>query len=162
MFWPQSGSAQNWDAVGKVHYDDHVEWLLVEAKAHLGEIESSCSAKSPKSKETIYKALEMASQAFGNTSIPVENWTQKYYQYANRLAVLSFLEKELSPPTRTRLLFLYFYGDQREDGVNAPQNADEWLPSIEETHRWLGIDENSELMQRVHHLALPVNPNQIR
>jgi hypothetical protein len=36
-FWPQTGSSQNWDAVGKISYEDHEEWLLVEAKAHVGE-----------------------------------------------------------------------------------------------------------------------------
>ena len=35
-FWPQSGTSQNWDAVGKIHHDGHDEWVLVEAKAHLG------------------------------------------------------------------------------------------------------------------------------
>jgi len=39
-FWPQTGNAQNWDAVGKIHFGKTAEWLLVEAKGHIGEIES--------------------------------------------------------------------------------------------------------------------------
>ena len=35
-FWPQSGNAQNWDAVGKIDYGDRTEWVLVEAKPILG------------------------------------------------------------------------------------------------------------------------------
>ncbi len=52
-FWPQSGSAQNWDAVGKIFVDGKEEWLLVEAKAHIKELQSSCRAKSERSKAKI-------------------------------------------------------------------------------------------------------------
>jgi hypothetical protein len=50
QFWPQTGTSQNWDAVGKIIFEDHEEWLLVEAKAHLSEVESSCGARSQASK----------------------------------------------------------------------------------------------------------------
>jgi hypothetical protein len=47
QYWPQSGQAQNWDAVGQIHFNDRVEWLLVEAKGHRGEVVSSCGARNP-------------------------------------------------------------------------------------------------------------------
>ena len=156
-FWPQTGNAQNWDAVGKIHFDDRYEWLLVEAKGHIGEIESKCGASNPVSKQKIYSALEKASRAFGNQSKPVENWLEPYYQYANRLAVLYFLMKECVQPVSARLLFIYFYGENREN-LECPQNEQEWLPSIQKTNEWLGFDKSYELAQRVHHLFLPVNP----
>lgn len=35
QYWPQSGTQQNWDAVGQAKIDGADEWLLIEAKAHL-------------------------------------------------------------------------------------------------------------------------------
>lgn len=156
-FWPQTGNAQNWDAVGRICLDNVTEWLLVEAKGHVRELESKCGATSQASQQLILSALEKTSKAFGNSRQPIENWLAPYYQYANRLAVLYFLMKECVPAIKTRLLFIYFYGENRE-GWECPQSEQEWLSPIERMTDWLGIDEHSELMQRVHYLFLPVNP----
>ena len=45
--WPSH--AQHWDAIAQLNVGGRSEWLLVEAKAHVGEMSSSCAAKSPKS-----------------------------------------------------------------------------------------------------------------
>jgi len=156
-FWPQTGNAQNWDAVGKIHYGDMDEWLLVEAKGHIGELESKCGATNRVSKQVIYSALEKTSRAFGNRHQQIENWLAPYYQYANRLAALYFLMRKCSPPVNARLLFIYFCGENRKNS-NCPQNEQEWLPEIEKMTGWLGIDRQSELTQRIHYLFLPVNP----
>lgn len=156
-FWPQTGNVQNWDAIGQVYFDNKYEWLLVEAKGHIGEIKSTCGATNPKSKQKIYSALEKTSKAFGNQSKPIDNWLTPYYQYANRLAVLYFLLKECNPPVKARLLFIYFYGDSRID-AECPQSEQEWLPAIQSMSDWLGIDKSSELSQQVHYLFLPINP----
>ena len=37
-FWPQGAGIQNWDAVARLQIAERPEWLLVEAKAHCGEI----------------------------------------------------------------------------------------------------------------------------
>ncbi len=37
-FWPDRGTPQHWDALGKGTFDGEREWLLVEAKAHIDEI----------------------------------------------------------------------------------------------------------------------------
>jgi hypothetical protein len=160
-FWPQTGNPQNWDAIGKIHFDDHDEWLLVEAKAHLGEINSHCGATSPVSKEKIRVALAKASQAFGNQTKPVDNWLKNYYQYANRLAVLHFLMNESVPPVPARLLFIYFCGEERRN-IECPQNEQEWSPAISAMDEWLGVDKNCELTRRLHYLYLPVNPKKRR
>jgi hypothetical protein len=156
-FWAQTGNSQNWDAVGKIHFDNRDEWLLVEAKGHVGEINSDCGATNPTSKKKIFAALEKTSQAFANQSKPVENWLKNYYQYANRLAVLHFLMNECIPSVNVRLLFIYFYGENREN-LECPQNEQEWLPAIQEMNDWLGVDKSCELAKRIHHLFLPVNP----
>jgi hypothetical protein len=157
LFWPQTGNSQNWDAVAKIHFNDHDEWLLVEAKGHLGEVKSNCGAVSHNSTEKIISAFEKTSQAFGNRSKPVLNWLENYYQYANRLAVLYFLMKECAPPVHVRLLFIYFYGENREHAVCA-QNEQGWKPLIQDMNDWLGVDQTGELAERVHHLFLSVNP----
>jgi len=157
LFWPQKGDVQNWDAVGKIYFGGSVEWLLVEAKSHIAEIESPCGAKNRSSKQAIRLALEKTSRAFGNRSQPIENWLAPYYQYANRLAVLYFLTKECDPPVNARLLFIYFYGEKRR-GWKCPQGESEWVQEIQKMTDRLGIDRCCELSQRVHYLFLPVNP----
>lgn len=156
-FWPQSGSAQNWDAVGKIKYTDHEEWLLVEAKAHLGEVVSHCGAKSEKSIAKIRLACKKSMNVFCDRPMDVEHWLSPYYQFANRLAVLHFLMRECKPAIPGRLLFINFIGDQRKDG-DCPKTEDEWQPVIKTMEGKLGIDNRCELYQRVHHLYLPVNP----
>ncbi len=37
-FWPQTGTVQNWDAIGWIEVNSHPELLLVEAKAHAKEL----------------------------------------------------------------------------------------------------------------------------
>ncbi len=58
-FWPQSGTAQNWDAVGALDIQGRQEWLLVEANAHLGEVKSTCGARNPNSLDKI-KSLSLS------------------------------------------------------------------------------------------------------
>jgi hypothetical protein len=156
LFWPQTGNSQNWDAVGKIHFGSYDEWVLVEAKGYIGELISRCGAKNAQSKQKIHVALEKACQAFGNQSKPVENWLEPYYQYANRLGVLYFLMNECIPSENARLLFIYFYGENRVN-LECPQNELEWLPAIEKVYDRLGININFELTKRIHHLFLPVN-----
>ncbi len=156
-FWPQTGNAQNWDALGKIHYDNSNDWLLVEAKGHIGEIKSHCGARNPVSKQMIFSAFQSTSQVFGNQLKPAENWLSPYYQYANRLAALHFLMNECLPAVNARLLFLYFYGDNRAN-LECPQSEQDWLPAIRKMNDWLGIDKSSTLASRIHYLFLPVNP----
>ena len=51
--WPQTGTAQNWDAVGRLTRGDSTEWILAEAKAHTGELISNCGAAPSQSNGTI-------------------------------------------------------------------------------------------------------------
>ena len=159
-FWPQSGSAQNWDGVGKICVDGKEEWLLVEAKAHKKELNSPCKAQSERSKAKIRFSLEKTKNAFSGSKSTVDNWLSPYYQYANRLAVLYFLMDECNPPVPARLLSIFFVGDQRTD-ADCPQSAEEWEPVLGEMDDWLAIDHRRSLLARVHHLFLPVNPEAI-
>ena len=157
-FWPKSGRAQNWDAVGKIKHGGGEEWLLVEAKAHTREIKGNgCGATSARSIEKIEKALAETKAAFGAGSTPLENWLGPYYQYANRLAALYFLMEKYQPALPARLLFIYFLGDKHKN-QECPRTKDEWQPSIEEMESELGIDRGCPLYTRVHHLFLTVTP----
>ena len=156
-FWPQTGNAHNWDTIGKIYFGNTFEWLLVEAKGHIGEIVTKCKATSPENKKVIYSSLEKTSKAFGNYLQPIKNWIDTYYQYANRLAVLYFLMKECVPSVNARLLFVYFFGENREN-LKCPQSEQDWESVIRDIEIRLGIDKNSELAQRTHCLFLPINP----
>jgi hypothetical protein len=156
-FWPQTGNAQNWDAVAQVQINGQTEWLLVEAKAHVGELQSKCGATHPKSIRKIAAAMQKTSIAFGNQTQPIDYWLKPYYQYGNRLAVLYFLMRECDPPIPTRLLFIYFYGENMS-GNECPQSEGEWQPTVQKMESWLGINKSGELGKRVHHLFLPVSP----
>lgn len=151
-YWPQRGSVQNWDAVGWLQYPDRREWLLLEAKANVEELRSASGAKHPGSVGKIEQALEATKRAMGVD--PARDWTQPYYQYANRLAFLHFLATQ---GVAARLCFLYFTGDAAP-GRTCPKNAKEWKPAIDEMKRHLGLTGQSELESRVHHTFLPVTP----
>jgi hypothetical protein len=97
-FWPQTGNVPNWDAVGHLESNSDNECLLVEAKAHVEELHSSCGASKKGGLDTIRTALEGTITASGSAA-EIDDWLSPYYQYANRLAHLHFLYSCL-PPSR--------------------------------------------------------------
>jgi hypothetical protein len=99
-FWPARGP--QWDGLAKC--GDVV--LLVEAKAHVGELASSCAAESPVSRDLITKSLDATKRALGAKADA--DWMNGYYQLANRLAHLSFLRER---GVDARLVLLQFTGD---------------------------------------------------
>ncbi|MFH1314386.1 MAG: hypothetical protein ABIJ00_14310 [Candidatus Eisenbacteria bacterium] len=151
-FWPQTGNAPNWDAVGRIRSDSVDRWLLVEAKAHIGELKSRCSAESPRSLETIEKALHQTQQAVG-IEVP-RDWLKEYYQYANRLAVLHFLEYQGVPAC---LLYIYFCGDTNPH-ADCPKERDGWKEALEMQDSVLGLDSAKKKKFRIHTIYVGVTP----
>lgn len=49
QYWPSRGMSPQWDAVGSLIRAEVEEWLLVEAKTHLGEMETTWKEKAPES-----------------------------------------------------------------------------------------------------------------
>jgi hypothetical protein len=88
-FWPTKGNTLNWDAVGEVTIEGRDEWLLVEAKAHIGELISHCTAKAYGGLPKIRAAFESIRQYLGATG--ASDWLSPYYQYCNRIAALKYL-----------------------------------------------------------------------
>jgi len=155
-FWPQTGEAHNWDAVGQLLTNGNREWLLVEAKAHTGEIFGECGAKSKQSKQTIMDAMKQAMRSYNADDIPVEKWLKPYYQFCNRLTILHFLNNVCEPAVSTKLLMIYFYGDKTPD---APQSPAEWKSVLEKMYQEVGLTKQSESKQRIHTIYLSTNPN---
>lgn len=150
--WPQTGNVQNWDALGKVTVDGEEKWLLVEAKAHLDEIKSSCGAKSKESRAQIEEFFRVVKEALG---VPEDaDWMKPYYQYCNRLAMLEFLNTTGVP---SRLLMIYFVGDWCGSSKRkCPDSAAGWKDALAEQNRHIGLPRRHPLSGRVHKLFLEV------
>jgi hypothetical protein len=101
-FWPPRGP--QWDALGRIK--DRT-YSLVEAKAHVSELISSCQAKSTRSKSLIKKNLN-ETRTYLNLN-PDYDLTKGLYQYCNRLAHLYFLRILNDIPAY--LVFVYFVND---------------------------------------------------
>jgi len=128
-FWPARGP--QWDALARGRGADGTV-VLVEAKAHAGELASSCAAESPVARAQIAAALDRTRAALG--AAPDADWLNGYYQYANRLAHLHFLRAECGLPAY--LLCVYFVGDAQMRG---PANEAEWAAPLAAVRQHLGL-----------------------
>ena len=124
-FWPRNGP--QWDALGKS--SDHGV-VLVEAKSHANELESSCEA-SGDSLRRIESSIGEAKSALGVS--PSYDWLTQFYQYANRLAHLHFFQKH---GVSARLAFVYFTNDPDMQG---PKSASDWRGVLAKTYASLGF-----------------------
>jgi hypothetical protein len=153
LFWPQRGNQPNWDAVGILEHGPVREWLLVEAKANVEELKSSCAAKDGKGRRRIVDALRLTKEAL---SIPPDrDWLNGYYQLANRIAVLQFL-KSMGEPAR--LVLIYFVGD-RNVAATCPGTAEHWSRPLARQEGHLGLSSDHHLSDRIHKVFLEANPS---
>ena len=127
VFWPKGGPV--WDALAKTL---HEELVLVEAKAHIGEIVSPRTGASGASLAQICASLEVTKQFLGAT--PSADWSAHFYQYTNRLAHLYWLREVNRLPAF--LVFLYFINDDDMDG---PTTREEWEGAIRLMQSFLGL-----------------------
>lgn len=122
-FWPAQGRQQTWDAIGL--YEDSL--LVVEAKAHIKELFSEYQSKDEKNQQKIQKAIELAAHEYSSSP---DSWKfpfSPFYQYCNRLAFHHFMNvnNDSSIQIKTKLLFIYFCGDSRDDGI-CPASQEQW------------------------------------
>jgi hypothetical protein len=149
-FWPQKGNPPNWDAIGVAEINGSRVWLLVEAKAHAGELHSNCGASEAGGLPRIRSSFNAVKAKLGVG--PNVDWLTGYYQKANRVAILSFLEDQ---GVAARLIHLYFCGDTV--GVNVgPKTPDEWRLHIQKQNTALGLAAEHPLARCIHDLFLPV------
>jgi len=158
-FWPQTGALPNWDAVGRANLNGQMTWLIVEAKSHLGELNSICKAKGKDvggGREQIIGAFRATQTSLGITT-GADAWLGPFYQFSNRLAFLNFFVNEGIP---VRLLFLYFLGDRfpAGRGVICPETEADWQTALAVMEQHVGWQPGNPLFGHIHKLFLPVCP----
>lgn len=126
-FWPPRGP--QWDALGRAASGEAV---LVEAKAHVAELLSPPTQATDASAGLIRHSLSEAASALGAT--PGTDWSQRFYQYGNRLAHAWLLAEVNALPVR--LAFVHFIGDADMGG---PTSRREWEAASMVLHEALGL-----------------------
>ena len=133
-FWPKNGP--QWDALRR----SGNKYFLVEAKANIPEISSSCAAKNPKSVAMIERAISDTKMSFGVTH--GNGWLDGFYQYANRLAHLYFFRNICG--VDAELVFVYFC----DDPTHISTSINEWELALSDQKTLMGLskcDHTSEL-----------------
>lgn len=132
---------QNWDGIFWV--DKTV--YLVEAKAHVKEIESNCQSDDQNSISKIDSCFNKTKEYF--KIISNNDWKKTYYQMANRIAFLKLLQ---SNDIEAKLVNIYFI-DGYEKRVKDPDSdkyyiiqnknasVEDWDKAIKEEENYLGI-----------------------
>jgi hypothetical protein len=141
-FWPSGGP--HWDALAIGRTPQSTFRLLIEAKSHIPEMSSHCTAKAATSVELITSSLKRAQAQLGLAE-PFD-WMTKYYQYANRLAWLTWLQSHVP----TRLVNIYFTNDE-----HAPTTSEEWLSELVLVKMRMGVTAS---IPGAYDLFLPAMP----
>ena len=132
-FWPAGGPV--WDGLARTSTGRS---LLIEAKANVPEFDTNPTGATGQSLSKIKEALEETRSFLGVRS--ATDWTNCFYQYANRLAHLFFL-RELNR-TDAALVFVYFMGDTTIPGRD-PVSSEGWKAAIGLATNHLGIHSSS-------------------
>ncbi len=135
--WPQKGNSMNWDLVGYTVQNDIKTWILIEAKAHIGELKQSCGASGEGLKK-IEKALTKAAYNIGTIIADKNPWTKKYYQLANRIYVLDLLKRN---EINAKLINIYFTGDKNFKSRISPKDEKLWKVEIDKMKEYLNIEK---------------------
>ena len=133
-FWPQRGTAMNWDGVFTINDT----WYFVEAKAHEEESYQKCSASSEASKAIINESFRKTIDWLHAT--PQTKWIDSNcYQLANRLAFLYFCHL---CGIKARLIYIGFVKGFRRK-KDEMQTADDWMNVWKEELATLGLNIQS-------------------
>jgi hypothetical protein len=150
-FWPSTGNPPSWDGIAQCTSPSGSEWVIIEAKANHPEFCSPPSRAGTKSRELICKSFKRTQTHLGvHTAFC---WLGTYYQYANRIAFLYFLN--VVARVSARLVFVYFTGDQFPDERPCPATIERWNELIRACHLTLGLPETHTLSDRIHTIFLP-------
>ena len=130
QFWPARGPV--WDALGITSERGH---LFIEAKAHIPETASPATRASAESLKLIDQSLAEARRFYAPRA--KADWSNLFYQYANRLAH-HYLLQHLNGCSST-LVFLYFVN---ADDMLGPMSEEEWRGAIRLIHAVLGLPKD--------------------
>lgn len=148
-FWPQRGP--QWDALGLTSNGP----ILVEAKAYVDEFFTDpCNAGNLRSLEQIERAFETVRADLGTRQ--AMNWTELYYQYANRLAFLWWLREH---KVDAKLIFVSFLNDADMVG---PKYAETWEAAFAAADYALGLPKKNKLRRHIFHVTPDVRELAIR
>jgi hypothetical protein len=154
-FWPQSGRPQMSDGWAVVRFKDGTEEILIaEAKANSPEIETPGTGSKGAGRAKILSALDKTKLFLNVTGDAI--WHETYYQFCNRLTALYFLNEQAEVPSR--LLMIYFIGDQFPDGRDCPQSQDAWKPLISKMHQAIKLPPDHSYSSRVIEIFPNVAP----
>lgn len=131
-FWPKAGP--QWDALAR---SDNGDVLIVEAKAHVGELCSPATGASEISRRQIEAALRETAHFLD--AEPRAPWATCLYQLTNRLAHLYFLRKHSVPAW---LVLMNFVHDTEMGG---PDSEKEWKAAYQVAWYVLGLGERNKL-----------------
>jgi hypothetical protein len=150
--WPSNGYQVRWDAVAELTTARGQEWLLIDSKAYLAELQSHCPAKNWKN------GLSSITDALGRAQITVTaplaaDWLRGYFQFAGRLSALNHL---LSHKERAHLLLIYFCGDRDDVRRKCPRTPGEWGEAVAARDRHLGLPAKHRLSGNIRSLFLDV------
>ncbi len=133
-FWPKGGPV--WDGLARTMIRTPTEStdkvFLIEAKAHIPEVNSPESGASSQSLRRIAARLN-ETRAFLNAN-PIVDWTRTFFQYTNRIAHL-YLLRELNG-INAYLVNVYFLNETRMKG---PTRAEEWKGALTLLKTHLGV-----------------------
>ena len=132
-FWPTEGPV--WDGLART---SGCRYLLVEAKANIPEFDTSPTGATGESLCKIRKALDDTKKFLKVRS--ETDWSECFYQYANRLAHLYFLRERNR--VDASLVFVYFVGDPTVPG-RGPVSHEGWEAAIDLAACHLGVRAHS-------------------
>jgi hypothetical protein len=116
-FWPKR--QPQWDGIAFNTTGETI--YLVEAKAHLSELDSKCAATNENSKKMIINSMSDVKNLYYSEG-DFEYWVNKYYQLGNRLTFLKKLsEKPFGKVVSVKLVLLNFVND-----TYIPTSEEEW------------------------------------
>lgn len=137
-FWPSHGP--HWDGLALLPTPSATGVLLVEAKAHPGETRSSCGATDTESRRKISAAFDRVQSHMGAAA---KDWMNGYYQLANRLAFLYFLNEVAEVPTFLALVNFVDDADYRSTRLS------EWRLHYQHVFTEMGLVDGCRMLDRV-------------
>ena len=146
-FWPNR--QPQWDGIA---FDATGHTLyLVEAKAHLAELDSKCSASNPHSRELISNSMKAVQEKYFPKGI-FDFWMNRYYQLGNRLTFLKMLnENGFGHIDSVKLVLLNFVNDEKY----RPTTEGEWVEHYKSV--WFDMTGNEMHPQDVIVVNFDVN-----
>jgi hypothetical protein len=145
-FWPTGGPM--WDGLARC--GDTV--ILLEAKAHIPELVSPRTRAKEPARGRIVKSMREAQQALSPKSLDYVDWTDTFYQYANRVAHLYFLREHNR--VNAHLVNVYFLN---ATDVQGPTDPLEWQGAIKIVKSYLGLGR-TRMSRYMHDVFVDAEP----